>query len=317
MVESFRLTLEHELQAGTVDIFNVRLSEDNSHLLLGTSSGFLQLFDSSYTQTRTLNCQSGAEKMPVTSIRFRPEFPELARKPTILSTTCDGGINHWNLLNGKSLNVTRLRNEQIYSSDYNPDGTAYALGCKEGRIKVFDENTLQQQGVLTHGVEGEDPGAQRVFCLKWFDQHTIISGGWDNKITVWDTRSMHSVRELFGPHICGDSIDVRENIIVSGSYHIKDQLQVWSLENGTNIHTLTLEKQGKKCMPYAVQFCKPEGYIFAIGGIGSGEIYFYNAMTMELVNTLTGIQKTVYSIHRNNQKLAIAIGNSVNVYLTS
>lgn len=317
MVERRRPTLDHEITCNNLDVFNVRWNFTGDQLALGTSNGYVQLYNSSFEQVRNLNCQSGAEKMPITSVRFRPELVDTSRKPVLLATTCDGGVVHWNLANGKSLSTIRLRNEQIYSADFNSDGTNYILGCKEGKIKLFDEANFTQIGEFSHSMQGEAEGAQRVFCLKWFSENLFLSAGWDNKITIWDVRTTKYVREIIGPHVCGDSVDVRDNYLISGSYHIREQLQVWSLESGANIHTLTMEFGGKKCMPYSVQFCRNEGLTFAVGGVGSGEIYFYQADTLQQVAVIPDAVKTVYSMHLgNNNRFAVGIGNSSRIYTT-
>ena len=314
MVENFNMTMEGEHLFGTADVFNVRWNIDGSALAIGTSNGFVNLNTPEFEQIRGFNCQSGAEKMPITSIRFRPEM-EIARRPVLLVTTCDGGVLHWNLANGKNIHTVRLSNEQIYASDYNFDGSRYLLGCKDGNIKQFDEETFTQIGGPFRSYEDDITGAQRVFCLKWFDENLFLSGGWDNKITIWDIRTTSPCREMFGPHICGDSVDIRDNYIVSGSYGIREQVQVWALDSGRNIHTLTLDNHGRKCMAYAAQFCKNEGTVFAVGGQGSEEIYFFDAVNLNLVSTISKVPKTVYSMHRSaNNKLALGIGNSARIY---
>jgi COMPASS component SWD3 len=316
MVESFRLTLLNEIQT-VVENFNTRWNYEGDKIALGSSDGNLQLYNLGLELIRNFNCQSGAEKMPLTSIKFRPESSDMLRKPALLATTCDGGVMHWNLYNNKCMNSTRLRNEEIYSSDFNLDGTMYVLGCKEGKLKIFDESTFSEVRVLSNTVNGEDAGAQRVFCLKWFDENLLMSAGWNDRITIWDLRSGFHCRQMFGPHVCGDSVDIRNDYIVSGSYHIKDQLQLWSLSDGRNIHTTNLNFAGKKCLPYTTQFCQPQGTVFAVGGTGSGEVYFYDASTMDKIFTLPDFTKTVYSIHRSfDNKLALATGNTLKIYST-
>jgi WD40 repeat protein len=44
----------------------------------------------------------------------------------------------------------------------------------------------------------------------------LISGGWDNTVQVWDVRLNRSVRSLFGPYVCGDSLDLKGNAILAG-----------------------------------------------------------------------------------------------------
>ena len=44
----------------------------------------------------------------------------------------------------------------------------------------------------------------------------------------WDDRLKHSVRRLYGPHICGDSLDIdpQHNHILTGSWRKDKVLQV-------------------------------------------------------------------------------------------
>ena len=49
--------------------------------------------------------------------------------------------------------------------------------------------------------------SNRVFSVKFIDDNTIISGGWDSVLHLWDIRQGKSVRSSFGPHVAGDTID--------------------------------------------------------------------------------------------------------------
>ena len=59
----------------------------------------------------------------------------------------------------------------------------------------------------------------------------MISGGWDSVIHVWDIRQCKSVKSFYGPHLAGDSLDYKNNTILTGSYAVKDQIQTWDLRN--------------------------------------------------------------------------------------
>jgi len=70
---------------------------------------------------------------------------------------------------------------------------------------------------------GEMPGhSNRVFAVK-FDptsEHVIASGGWDNTVQIYDIRKKGPVASIYGPHVCGDSIDFFNdgNTLLTGSY---------------------------------------------------------------------------------------------------
>ena len=73
--------------------------------------------------------------------------------------------------------------------------------------------------------------SNRIFSVKFFDENTIISGGWDSVIHIWDLRQAKSVHSFYGPHIAGDSIDLKDHQILVGCYASKAQIQLWDIRN--------------------------------------------------------------------------------------
>ena len=49
-----------------------------------------------------------------------------------------------------------------------------------------------------------------VYALKHHPNETwnFISGGWDDTVQFWDRRQERATKRIFGPHICGESIDI-------------------------------------------------------------------------------------------------------------
>ena len=47
----------------------------------------------------------------------------------------------------------------------------------------------------------------RVFALKFIDDHTVISGGWDSVVHIWDVRNYKNQHHFYGPNISGESLD--------------------------------------------------------------------------------------------------------------
>jgi WD40 repeat protein len=40
-----------------------------------------------------------------------------------------------------------------------------------------------------------------VYALRWSDEHTLLSGGWDNVVHVWDVRQAQVVRSISGERL--------------------------------------------------------------------------------------------------------------------
>jgi WD40 repeat protein len=151
----------------------------------------------------------------------------------LVTGSADGAIRHWHATSGKCLH-SKIENpdNHIYCMDFNPDGTLLAAAGKDHKIKVYDETT---KSLAFEMKELADlPGhSNRVFCVKFNKEQPtmIVSGGWDNTIQVYDTRYRGPVRSIYGPHICGDSIEIRRDgyTLVTGSYRTDDCIEVYDL----------------------------------------------------------------------------------------
>jgi WD40 repeat protein len=85
---------------------------------------------------------------------------------------------------------------------------------------VYDESTRKIKVSLEGGGTGEPGHSNRVFSVKFDkdDENLLISGGWDRSVKVWDIRQPAPVRSFFDPYICGDSLDLHEGYILTGSW---------------------------------------------------------------------------------------------------
>ena len=297
------------------DLFTLRWDDQGTQLSVGSSNCQVHTLTPEFAISQSFLCQLGREKMPITSLRYRPEFPDPTFKPLLLATTSDGGMVHWNLKKNKFFSFKRLRDEQIYTSDYSNDGFQYILGCKDSVIKQFDQETFQEIGSFSPYTEHEATGALRVFCVKWFDEHCFLGAGWNDKVSIWDSRNKKAIRELLGPHICGDAVDVKGNLLVTGSYDVKDQFTVWDWTNGKILFSESLNYEGNMCLPYSLQFFKGESNVVTVAGAGVNEVYFFNASTGKKVHTLSNLNKSVFCLHiSSSNQLALGVGNTIEVY---
>lgn len=70
----------------------------------------------------------------------------------------------------------------------------------------------------------------RVFAVKFIDEHTLISGGWDSVVHIWDLRQGKSIRHFYGANISGESLDYEGGRILAGCYAAQKQLQIWDIK---------------------------------------------------------------------------------------
>lgn len=107
----------------------------------------------------------------------------------------------------------------------------FAVCGNEPTIKVYDEMTRKLVVELSGSATGLPGHELRVFAVKFdkLDENLLCSGGWDKTVQIWDLRMGGPVRSLLGPSICGDSLDLFDGFILTGSYRQENPLEVWDL----------------------------------------------------------------------------------------
>eukprot|EP00826_Nyctotherus_ovalis_P064278 TRINITY_DN9424_c0_g2_i17.p1 TRINITY_DN9424_c0_g2~~TRINITY_DN9424_c0_g2_i17.p1 ORF type:complete len:203 (-),score=64.82 TRINITY_DN9424_c0_g2_i17:145-753(-) len=187
-----------------------------------------------------------------------------------------------------------------------------AVGGKDYNVKIYDDSTKSLMSVLRAAGTTNEGHSNRVFSVKFTeDPNVLLSGGWDNAIFIWDLREKKSVGLLYGPHICGDSIDLRGDSVLTGSYSNKDVLQLWSLSKRELITHIPWNGVATESYDhgylYAAMFEKHGRYI-AAGGAGKNETHvFKNGKDYEMVGKVM-LDNTVTSIDFVQEKKMIAIG---------
>lgn len=65
------------------------------------------------------------------------------------------------------------------------------------------------------------------------------------KVNIWDLRVGEVTQTLVGPRITGDAIDFREDLILTGSSRVVDQLQLWDYRTKQVLHSYIWDEKGK------------------------------------------------------------------------
>ena len=80
--------------------------------------------------------------------------------------------------------------------------------------------------------------SNRVFSVKFHpdDPNVVLSGGWDNTVLIWDTRTGLAERSIYSPHLAGDSLDVHNGVVLTGSHRSGGaSLETWDYGTGQKI----------------------------------------------------------------------------------
>lgn len=108
-------------------------------------------------------------------------------------------------------------------------------------VRIYDETTKSQ--VLQMKEKGELPGhSNRIFAVKFnpVNENILCSGSWDNTVQVYDLRQKGPIESIYGPHICGDALDFRNDgyTLLTGSYRAEDPIQLYDLRNFKLLRTI-------------------------------------------------------------------------------
>ena len=126
----------------------------------------------------------------------------------------------------------------------------------------------------------------------------VLTGGWDERTVIWDLREETPIRSMFGTYICGDSIDLFDDIVLTASYREEDQLQQWDFGTGKLIKTIKWNEKGSfkasddPCQLYCCSYSKGDGSLILAGGATANEAKLFDRNELE-----TQIA-TVYDVSR-------------------
>lgn len=73
--------------------------------------------------------------------------------------------------------------------DYSYNGRNFITAGKDFKIRLYDEYTKQLISKMESNTWNSIGHSNRIFSLKYYDDNTLISGGWDSNIFIWDTRT--------------------------------------------------------------------------------------------------------------------------------
>eukprot|EP00002_Diphylleia_rotans_P039847 TRINITY_DN9346_c0_g1_i1.p1 TRINITY_DN9346_c0_g1~~TRINITY_DN9346_c0_g1_i1.p1 ORF type:complete len:348 (+),score=62.37 TRINITY_DN9346_c0_g1_i1:52-1095(+) len=284
------------------DIYSVKFSTDEQMIAAGYGDGSVKIFNTVTGKSiTTLTSITKSMNLPVPALRFRPSFNTEKTRNVILAGYSEGLICHWHATSGKCLHTIREEGNQVFCLDYRSDGEKFCSAGKDGIVRVYDESTKKVELSLSGGVnEGIAGHSNRIFSLKYhpMDNNIILSGGWDNTIQFWDMRAKHSIRSIFGPHVCGDAIDVDGNEILAGSWRTNETLQVFDFLSGRVLREFDWKQQPTDgtTLLYTAQFSPRNGDYVAAGGSGSNEAKLFDRRSGMVVGRTQIMAGSIYCL---------------------
>lgn len=320
---TYRLIPRVTISENTSEIFSVRFSPDGKFVAAGCGDGAIRVFNA-HTGALAYNLLGGSNvALPTTAIRFRPSSEANKTKNVLIAANAAGSVQHWHMTSGKCLHsMVEDDGNQVYALDYDREGTKFFTAGKDKAVRVYDEATKTKLSTMSGGSgysSKTTPGhSNRIFSLKVHpnDENLVLTGGWDNTVQVWDVRAGYAVKSIFGPHICGDALDVYNDYVVTGSWRPDNQLEIWDLKTSNKLADIPwhVSPGQAPCMLYAAQYSKEGlGRFIAAGGSGANEAKVFDRLNNNsIVGTVTGMNRGVFAVDfsPDEPKLAIAGGDA-------
>ncbi|KAJ3327678.1 hypothetical protein HDU76_011345, partial [Blyttiomyces sp. JEL0837] len=292
------------------EIYVAKFSLDEDYVAIGLGNSAIQIYSTrSNDFVRTLAAPVEAERYPCTTLAFRPESTAFKNKGIVAA-----GCGQYSSL----------------SSDGNTLGKRFATCGSDGYVRVYDGATHKRVAKMISGKTGVCAGhSSRVFSVKFHptDTNILVSGGWDNTLQVWDTRVQHSIRSIYGPHICGDSIDFDDSgdKILTGSFSKEDQLQIWSFTSGKVIENVSwsiMDGDRRNSKIYSAGFGHARGVAQANKNIiagGSGvfnDVKMFSITSKRAIGMIQGFKQSVYTVALSPNEKMVAVRTTTAVVPT-
>jgi len=292
-------------------IFSVNIASDSSYMACALSSGEIGLFSGktgrlSYRITNSTGFESS------TCIKFLPNNPK-----SFLVGSTDGTIKEWNTNGEPNMKwTTKEKGNQIFALDISANSQYFVSAGLDKTVRVYDYVTKSIVYSLFRPEidDGYSNGhTNRIFSVIFNknDPTILYSGGWDDTIQMWDLRSGSSVRSVFGPHICGDSIDVFQNYLVAGSWRTQNQIQLFDLRNFSEIKSSRWSNKSddRQCLIYSLKFDSNGQTVYA-GGSGDTKVKSFCAQTLVPSGKATKLDSSILSMCTNADSNELIIGTA-------
>ena len=249
--------------------FTTAFNEEGNLLACGYSNGHVNIFN---LNTKKEPVKFKVADYPVTSLKWNNK-----KQTTLLVGSADGYVTHWHASSGKVLNSIKEIDNAINSVDYNSDYKRFITAGTDITVRLYDENMKSLITSLKTKVFEEPGHSGRIFACKFasFDNNVVFSGGWDKTIQFYDVRAGKITNSIFGPEICGDSLDNADYIIASGAWSPKEQVQLWDFRTLGKICDVKWENDDTYIPTYihTLRFSKRRDRKFLSVGAGNGGLF--------------------------------------------
>lgn len=133
---------------------------------------------------------------------------------------------------------------------------------------------------------------------------------------VWDDRQSQAARYIYGPHVCGDGIDIdgsREQLLTA-SWRKDGVLQIWDFPSGQMLRDVT-QDPSRSSLLYCAQWVAKD--FIVSGGSDQNMLRLIDRASCSTLGQFVDLPQGVYSIDNDRigpkPHLAVASGKGIYV----
>jgi WD40 repeat protein len=265
------------------ECFSCNFDENGNYLAAGFSNGYVNIFNLiPNAQKKFVDFQIG--DYPITSLKFNKHV-----KSTLLVGSADGSVSHYHSVTGKLLHKIQEEGNAINSVDYSNDGKRFCTGGNDISVRLYDEG-MKTMICKMEPYKFNEPGhSGRIFTVKFNPENsnTIFSGGWDKTIQFYDCREGKIVSSIYGPHICGDALDIQGFTLLTGAWSKDKQIQLWDIRSLKCMLDIKWEN-GNTYYPTYIYSCKfntrKDLKLFSVGGVNKNMFRIFDIDKFNFTN---------------------------------
>jgi len=265
-----------------------------------------------------------------TRVRWHPKTNKDDENEIILASYRRGFLRYWNTndrypQDKKNVATIESDNEAPFQSfSVNPVDADRLAIASENEILIYDDKTQKLIRKLKGDRRGDPRGEFHPLLsnsqVKYHPTETniLFSGGLDHAVHIWDERvPRKSVRQIPGPCICGESMDIDENnLLAVGSWRRYDNVEIFDFGTGERIASIdqTPSMDLPIVQPYVCKWQGKNGLI--VGGSHSNGLKVIDRRDNCVISSMQNVPNPIVCIDQLSARpeCPVAAGAGSTVY---
>ena len=306
------------VKAGDSEVFAMALNKDATLLASSLTNGSLMI-NSTMLGDKLYTFKDDQMNFPITQLAWKPQLQDnYDGIQSFIGSCCDGSIIRWNSFKTDKVEHIQLNDKNQYSSvGYSYSGRRFVLAGLLPQIEVYDEDRMKLVYTLS---KDKEKHSNKLFTCKFFyeSENLLYSGGWDRHVKFWDVRGNKQTHDLFGPQICGDSIDMSKDghSFVTGGGSGGEGVECWDLRNLSKGPVVRCPwetlKTGQVSNPLinVVKYLQGQNVIIAGGCDTKCPAKAFSSLTGELIDTFPKLNKACFALDIAKEKNHLVLGDA-------